>query len=130
MPPPTTTASVQHPKRGEIWLINVNPITPGDPHLPRPVVIISTNPRNRTWDSIIVVPLSTGLQNPHPNFHKPIPAGQGGLERDSHARCDLVSNIEKTCLNSERGPIGELSDRHTWDIVRGIRTCIGDNPDL
>lgn len=96
-----------------------------------PVVIISTNPRNRTWDSVIVVPLSTGLQNPHPNFHKPIPAGQGGLDRDTHARCDLVSNLEKNCLDLARGPLGEaLSDLYIWEIVRGVRTCIGDNPDL
>ena len=118
----------QFPRRGKIWLLNVNPITPRDPHLPRPVVIVSTNARNKTWDSIIVVPLSTGLQNPHPNFHKPIPAGQGGLDRATHARCDLVSNLEKKCLDP-RGPLGaELSDLYMWEIVRGIRTCVGDDP--
>jgi mRNA interferase MazF len=123
--------SSSFPRRGEIWLIQTNPITPGDPHLPRPVVVISTNSRNRTWDSVIVVPLSTGLQNPHPNFHKPLPRGQGGLDRDTHARCDLVSNIEKSCLDTARGPLGdELADKYIWEIVRGVRTCIGDNPDL
>lgn len=121
----------QFPRRGEVWLVNVNPITPADPHLPRPVVIVSNNPRNRTWDSVIVVPLSTGLQNPHPNYHKPVPAGQGGIDRDTHARCDLVSNLEKTCLDLARGPLGpELSDLYIREIVRGIRTCIGDNPNL
>lgn len=117
------------PKRGEVWLITANPIIPGDPHLPRPVVIVSTNNRNKTWDSVIVVPLSTGLQNPNPNFHKPIPAGAGGVDRDTHARCDLVSNLEKSCLDFTRGPLGDtLSDRFMWEIVRGVRTCIGDNP--
>jgi mRNA interferase MazF len=122
------TVGPDYPRRGEVWLLNVNPITPGDPHLPRPVVIVSTNVRNRSWNSVIVVPLSTGLQNPHSNFHKPIPAGQGGLDRDTHARCDLVSNLEKNCLDLARGPLGaELSDLFMWEIVRGIRTCIGDN---
>ena len=125
--PPAGAA--QFPRRGEVWLLNRNPITPGGRHLPRPVVIISTNARNRTWDSVIVVPLSTGLQNPHPSFHKPIPAGEGGLDRDTHARCDLVSNLEKNCLDLARGAIGpELSDLYMWEIVRGIRSCIGDNP--
>lgn len=132
MEQPTTTAGTgAFPRRGEIWLRNVNPITPRDPYLPRPVVIISTNARNRTWDSVIVVPLSTGLQNPHPNFHKAIPAGQAGIDRDTHARCDLVSNLEKACLDLVRGPLGpELSDRYISEIVRGVRTCIGDNPEL
>jgi len=126
--PPSTP---QFPRRGELWLLNVNPIAPGDPHLPRPVVIISTNARNRSWDSVIVVPLSTGLQNPHPNFHKLIPPGQGGLDRASHARCDLVSNLEKNCLDLTRGPLGPaLSDLYMWEIVRGVRSCIGDNPDV
>jgi mRNA-degrading endonuclease toxin of MazEF toxin-antitoxin module len=117
------------PRRGEVWLIVTNPITPGDPHLPRPVVIVSSNARNRTWDSVIVVPLSTGLELPNQAFHKPIPAGQGGLDRDTHARCDLVSNLEKNCLDQTRGPLGtEISDKFMWDIVRGIRTSIGDPP--
>jgi mRNA-degrading endonuclease toxin of MazEF toxin-antitoxin module len=92
-------------------------------------VIVSTNPRNRTWDSVIVVPLSTGLQQPNQNFHKAIPAGQGGLDRDTHARCDLVSNLEKNCLDLARGPLGpEISDLYMWEIVRGIRACVGDTP--
>ncbi len=119
------------PRRGEVWLISVNPITPGDPHLPRPVVVISTNARNRSWDSVIVVPLSTGLQNPNFNFHKQIPAGEGGIDRDTHARCDLVSNLEKNCLDQTRGALGgQISELFLWEIVRGVRACIGDNPNL
>ncbi|MDR3614091.1 MAG: type II toxin-antitoxin system PemK/MazF family toxin [Candidatus Obscuribacterales bacterium] len=115
------------PKRGEIWLIIDNPSVPNDPHLPRPVVIVSTNPRNRRWDSVIVVPCSTGLQSANEKFHKPIPVGQGGLDRETHARCDLVSNLEKINLDFERGPLGELSEKYMWEIVRGIRACVGDN---
>ncbi len=118
------------PKRGEVWLILSNPIIPNDPHLPRPVVIISTNARNRKWDSVVVVPLSTGLQSPHPAFHKLIPVGQGGLNRESHARCDLVSNIEKSCLDPRGAIGGEIADIYIWEIVRGVRSTIGDNPDL
>jgi mRNA interferase MazF len=129
-PEPKSLASRPIPKRGEIWLLKTNPITPKDPHLPRPVVIISTNPRNRAWDSVVVVPLSTGLLNPNITFHKPIPSGQGGLDKDTHARCDLVSNIEKSCLDS-RGALGaEISDAYMWQIVRGVRSTIGDNPDF
>jgi len=118
------------PKRGEVWWARTNPVIPRDPHLPRPVVIVSTNPRNKHWDSILVVPLSTGLQNPHPSFHKQIPAGAGGVPHQSHARCDLVSNIDKECLDPS-GPLGPLlSDKLMWEIVRGIRASIGDNPDL
>lgn len=118
------------PKRGEVWWVKQNPIMPNDPHLPRPAVIISTNPRNRTWNSVIVVPFSTALQNPYPIFHKFVPKGQGGLPQDSYARCDLVSNIEKSCLDPG-GALGSiLADKYLWEIVKGVRATIGDNPDL
>jgi mRNA-degrading endonuclease toxin of MazEF toxin-antitoxin module len=124
----TSPVAPQFPRRGELWLIHTNPITPTDPHLPRPVVIISTNPRNKSWNSVIVIPLSTGLQQANPKFHIAIPAGQGGLKQPSFARCDLVSNIEKTCLNVTQGPIGEpLSDSFLWQIVNGVKFCIGDS---
>ena len=118
------------PKRGEVWQVMQNLVIPNDPHLPRPVVIISTNPRNKNWDSIVVVPFSTSLKNPYPPFHKFIPAGEGGLKKDCYARCDLVSNIDKTCLDIN-GPLGPLlADKHIWEIVRGIRAVVGDNPDF
>lgn len=129
-PLPDRSEGLEFPRRGEIWKINLNPITPSDPHLPRPVLIISPNNRNKHWDSVIVVPLSTGLTNPNPRFHKEIPTGQGGIAKDSYARCDLVSNLEKTCLDPA-GPLGPtISDKYVWEVVRGIRVCIGDNPDL
>lgn len=126
---PTATQE-QYPKRGEVWLINTNPISPGDPHLPRPVIVISPNNRNRAWDSVIVVPLSTGLGNINVKFHKEIPKGEGGIAKMSYARCDLVSTIEKNCLDT-KGALGlRLSDKYLWGLVRGVRASIGDNPDL
>lgn len=121
-------STAKFPRRGEVWLLATNPINPRDPHLPRPVVVVSPDPRNKNWDSIIVVPLSSGLSNPHPKFHKAIPAGQGGLTKESHARCDLVSNLEKTCLDVHRGALGRLTTNYLWTIVEGIRASVGDDP--
>ncbi|MBK7749406.1 MAG: type II toxin-antitoxin system PemK/MazF family toxin [Candidatus Obscuribacter sp.] len=123
------TTTEKYPKRGEVWLISNNPSVSNDPHLPRPVVIISTNPRNKSWESVLVVPLSTSLSNTHPKFHKLIQAGVGGVSRACHARCELVSNLEKFNLDSTTGPLGTLPDNYIWEIVRGIRASIGDNPD-
>jgi mRNA interferase MazF len=129
MPDPATPPV--HPKRGEVWLINVNPSTPKDPHLPRPVIVISTDNRNKTWDSVIVVPLSTGLSNPNAKFHIEIKSGAAGLDRDTFARCDLVSNIEESCLDKTKGALGpELLEKYMWEVIRGVRRVIGDNPDL
>ncbi len=115
------------PLRGEVWLAKQNPVIPNDPHLPRPVVIISTNARNKAWPNVIVVPLSAGLERPFEALHKFIPKGSGGLPKDCHARCDFVSTMAKTCLDA-RGPLGPpLSDKHLWQIAKGVRAAIGDN---
>jgi mRNA-degrading endonuclease toxin of MazEF toxin-antitoxin module len=108
--------------------MQLNPLTPGDKHLTRPVVIVSTNARNRHWDGVIVVPCSSSLENPNPKFHKALPSGEGGVSKDCHARCDLISNIQKSCLDHSQGPLGNvISDKFMWDIVRGIRANIGDS---
>jgi len=119
----------KYPQRGEVWYINDNPSSPNDQHLPRPVVIVSTNSRNKNWDSVIVVPCSTSITNVFAKFHKAIPKGVGGLPKDCHARCDLVSNLPKNCLDFKRGPIGEIPEKFVWEIVRGIRNVVGDKVD-
>jgi len=114
------------PVRGEIWLINENPVIPNDPRLPRPILVVSTNPRNRALDSIIAVPFSSRLHNPFSPLHKVVPAGEGGLPKTSYALCELVSNIPKTCLNP-KGPLGPpLPDKYLLEIVQGVRAAIGD----
>lgn len=107
-----------------------NPINPKDPHLPRPILILSPVGRNKTWDTVIGVPLSHGIVNINEKFHKFIPQGQGGCPKDSYARCDLVSTLDKRFLN-QSGPLGSpLSDKFLREVVRGVRAAIGDNPDF
>lgn len=126
--PPAESLAILVPMRGEVWLANDNPVIPNDPHLPRPVLVVSTNPRNRALDSIIIVPFSTRLHNPFSSLHKLVPAGEGGLPKTSYARCELVSNMPKTCLDP-KGPLGPpLSDKYLWAITRGVRAAIGDSP--
>src|ERR1700733_10609037 len=127
--PAPLPAELNYPKRGEIWYIKDNPSIPNDEHLPRPVVVISTDNRNKTWNSIIVVPCSTSLLNVNQKFHTALPKGAGGLPKDCHARCDLVSNLPKDCLDLAKGAIGKLSEHLLLEIVRGVRSVIGDNPD-
>lgn len=77
---------------------------------------------------MIVVPLSSGISNINAKFHKRIDAAF--LSRESYARCDLVNCLEKNCLDFSRKSLGQVSLKEIWEIVRGIRSSIGDNPDL
>ena len=52
-----------------------------------------------------------------------IPAGDGGLDVDSVAMCEVITNVEKRYL--ERGPYGEISLESLERIQQGIQVAIG-----
>jgi len=113
------------PSNGEIWFVNI-PNQPSDPHQPRTAIVISTNGRNQNASDVIVVPTTSSVNfRPHPLVHVHIPAGEGGLPKDSYARCDQVTTLDKSLLRD--GPLGgpvHLSYR--WKIIYAVRRAIGD----
>ena len=105
------------PRRGEVWLAEL----PDDPKL-RPVLIVSTDVRNELSNSVLAAPITT---NPRPSpTHVALPAGQGGLSRDSVARCENVSYVHKSRLT--RGPLGgPISPALTRQVERALLKALG-----
>jgi mRNA-degrading endonuclease toxin of MazEF toxin-antitoxin module len=120
-----TKSLIQEPQNGEIWFVNI-PNQPNDPHQPRTAVIVSTNGRNKAASDVIVVPTTSSKTfRPHPVVHVQLPAGEGGLPRDSYARCDQVTTIDKSLLS--RGPLGlPISLQYRWKLLDAIRVSLGD----
>jgi mRNA interferase MazF len=110
------------PRRGEIWAVEL-PNQPADQHTPRPSLIVSIDVRNRLAGDVIVVPLSTNLR-PLPT-HVLLPAGVGGQRKDSMAKCEQVTTLDKRLL--VRGPFGGgVPEPLLAQVVRGIRRAIGE----
>ncbi len=112
---------------GEIWWVRI-PNQPNDPHQPRPAVIVSTDGRNKNANDVIVVPTTSSTNmSPHPQLHIHIPAGEGGLPKDSYARCDQVSTIDKSLLDTAKGPLGNrIHLKYRWAILDAVRAALGD----
>ncbi len=90
----------------------------------RPVVVVSLDVRNQYSSTILVIPFSSDTQSAVNNpICVLIPAGEGGLELDSVAMCEVITNVEKRYL--ERGPYGEISPEYLERIQRGIQIAIG-----
>lgn len=91
---------IAFPLRGQIYLVRL----PGHPldHKTRPALVVSLNARNRMANDVLVVPLSTTLR-PAPT-HVLVEAGEGGLNRDSMAKCEQVTTLDKSFLF--KGPLG------------------------
>lgn len=110
------------PRRGEIWLVEL-PNQTGDPHTPRPGLVVSVDVRNRLAGDVIIVPLSTNLR-PLPT-HVRVPAGAGGQRHDSMARCEQIATLDKRLLG--RGPFaGRVPQPLLDQVVRAIRRAVGE----
>ena len=89
-----------------------------------PVVVVSLDIRNQYSSTVLVVPFSSDTQSAINNpIRVLISAGEGGLELDSVAMCDAITNIEKRCL--ERSPYAQISLEYLERIQRGIQVAIG-----
>ena len=92
------------PKMGEVWFVSL-PNQPGDLHQPRTAIVVSTNGRNQGSTDVIVVPATSANIIPHPDLHVEIPQGQGGLPKNSIARCEQVTTLDKEFLVKGRADV-------------------------
>ena len=85
--------------------------------------MVSIDIRNHLAGDVLVVPLSTQLR-PLPT-HVLLPAGVGGQRRDSMAKCEQITTLDKRFL--VRGPYGGRVPSALLDqVVRAVRRAIGE----
>lgn len=115
------------PLRGEIWFVQMHTNPPGKGR--RPVVIVSTNLRNRheRADTVLVVPLTTSIHKAAPT-HVYLSAGETGLSADSAARAEDISIVKKTNLVEPRGPLRLLSDSKICELASKVSLAMGCLP--
>ncbi len=71
---------------------------------------------------MIVVPLSTSAR--HLPTHATVDAGQGGLRRESAAKCEQLVTMRKERI--VQGPLGgTIDDAIMHAIERGIQRAVG-----
>lgn len=94
-----------------------------DPHQPRPVLVVSTDARNRHADDAIVVPaFSGGVVGP---TRVPIDAGVGGLSRASVLFCEEITTIDHDFFAD--GPLGAgVPEQILERVTRSVRRALGD----
>lgn len=92
----------------------------------RPVLVISADPLSRRYDVVSVVPLTSRKNNRPARLGEVLlPAGAGGLARESFALCYQVSTLDKSRL----GRIyGEITDRGLRQQVADVLALCFDIP--
>ena len=109
-------------RRGEIYLVNLDPARSSEANKQRPAVIVSNDGANTSAERIgrgviTVVPVTSQVARIFP-FQVLIPADAAGLARDSKAQAEQVRAISVERL----GPIvGELPHRLMEELDEALR---------
>lgn len=71
--------------------------------------------------TVTVVPVTSNVENVY-DFHVFLPAGTGGLDRDSKAQAEQIRTVSVARLASR---VGRVSERVSADVDRAIRLYLG-----
>ncbi|HEY3111137.1 MAG TPA: type II toxin-antitoxin system PemK/MazF family toxin [Chloroflexota bacterium] len=110
------------PRRGEVWYAHT-PGQPDDPHQPRPVLVVSTDARNRHADDAIAVPLfSRGALGP---TRVALDSGIGGVGHASVLFCEEITTLDHDFFR--HGPLGpRVPEALLSQVVRSVRRALGE----
>lgn len=118
---PTQTPSNIYPKRGEIYLADLNPGFGQEIHKKRPVLIISTNALNRTLPTVVIIPYSSVV----PQFvglDVVIFLSQGGLDKKSALIVNQIRSVDKVRLDKK---IGKISKAKLSEVEESLKIVLG-----
>lgn len=84
-------------RRGEICLVDLEPVRGSEANKRRPVIIVSNDGANISAERagrgvITVVPVTSNIAHVYP-FHVLLPASRSGLDRESKAQAEQVRSI-------------------------------------
>ncbi|MGH9430663.1 MAG: type II toxin-antitoxin system PemK/MazF family toxin [Terriglobia bacterium] len=108
-----TPPSGWYPRRGEVYLVRLDKN--------RPALVISTNALNRYALDVCVVPMTT-VRRPAFSLRVQVKPGEGGLSRDSWAKCDQVTTLEKNLLLYP--PLGRLTEETLKAVEQAIKLAL------
>ena len=103
-------------ERGAIYFVEA----PGDPHQrPAPVIVVSTEIRNRYGRDVLVIPLSTSPKRSE--THLELAPGETGLPHASIAKCEQIGAVTNMVFEG-RSPVSprrmsEARIRQMADLV-------------
>ncbi len=113
------------PLRGEIWDVDFPSDPPGKG--PRPVLVVSTNVRNRHPKAmtVLVVPFSTTITT-YPN-HVRLSSGQTGLPANSEIQPEQITAVRKEYLRRRPGTRTQ-GESVIAEVARSVVFALGFQP--
>ena len=96
-------------RRGSVWWVNLDPTQGSEIKKVRPCVLVAASPINHARRTVLVVPLSSSSNPPHP----PITVKVSCMGKNVLAVCDQLRAVDKTRLSDWI----EMMDQESLDTV-------------
>jgi mRNA interferase MazF len=106
-------------RRGEVWWATLRPPLGSEPGHRRPVVIIQSDPFNRSRiGTVIAVALTSNVRLEAAPGNVLLPQGTAGLDRDSVINVSQIVTVDRRFLTDRLGRIPILKQRELDDGLR------------
>ena len=96
------------PLRGDIWLVNLNPIKGREQGGKRPCLVVSADLFNQAPSELVVVLPITSKDKEIP-FHVEVNPPEGGLKLKSFIKCEDVRSISLERFSQKLGVVSTAS---------------------
>lgn len=106
------------PNRGEIWLIDLNPVQGREQAKKRPCLIISNNTYNHGPAELVVILPITSKDRQLPWHLEVLPGASTGLQKHSFIMCDQPRTVSK--LRFEKKPLGAISSSILYSVQKRL----------
>lgn len=108
--------------RGDVVLCDLNPVMGSEQAGMRPVVVLQIDRANAVSPHTIIAPFTTKIRHALLPSHAFVPAGVGGLNKDSVVLCEQIRVIDKRRIIKV---VGHLDSSYLEDIARALRAILG-----
>ena len=114
--------TVAFPKRGEVYLVSLDPTVGAEIRKTRPALVLQNNVANRHSPVTIVAAITSRFEEPLYPTEVLLPAGEGGLEVDSVVLLNQVRTVDRLRL-IER--LGMLKPETLKRVNQALRISMG-----
>lgn len=105
------------PSRGEIWLVDLNPVRGHEQGGRRPGLVISVDLFNHgPAELVVVLPVTTGKKGIP--FHVEIDPPEGGVQKKSFIKCEDIRSVSKERLAVQIGTVSPNTMNAVEDRLR------------
>jgi mRNA interferase MazF len=104
-------------RRGDIFLVNLDPVRSNEAKGTRPAVVVTGNAANMESTTIVIVPLTSNTERIYP-FQVLVPLERSGLNENSKAQVEQIRSISVTRMIRR---IGQIPNDLMQDLNDKIR---------